>query len=212
MTTLNNFYFTTLKIGASSNMNKQIINFTIIWFWQWIEIGLHILLTTKSIILSTIKMKNRTLLSVTITKLSYSFQQMNEWNKTISLNSITIQIVRFSTSHLTHNSSHLLDVEITVTLFENRLENNRCIIIASATSVTWNSSKNKTLLRLAIFRAISGRGSLRAPMNESNDRIQPYFCRSWWSFILISNMKEWKSTRAFLISCDWILLKRRSIR
>ena len=110
------------------------------------------------------------------------------------------------------HQGYLLDVEITVTLLEKRFENRRCIIMASATSVTWNSSKNNTLLRLAIFLAISGRGSLRAPINYSRNRIGPYFCRNWCNFIFISSMKEWKSTRAFLISEHWMLLKRRSIR
>ena len=64
------------------------------------------------------------------------------------------------------SSGSLLEVEITVTLLENKFENSRCIIIASATSVTWNSSKKRTLLRLAILRAISGSGSLRAPIYE----------------------------------------------
>ena len=52
---------------------------------------------------------------------------------------------------------------MTVTLLENRLEKRRFIIMASATSVTWNSSKNRTLFRSAMLRAMSGSGSLRAP-------------------------------------------------
>lgn len=111
----------------------------------------------------------------------------------------------------THRA-YRLEVEITVTLLANRLLKSRCIIIASATSVTWNSSKNSTLFRAAMLRAMSGNGSEREPDRHTHSEARPYFWRNWCSFMWISSMNEWKSTRAFLMSAHWIELYSKSIR
>lgn len=93
---------------------------------------------------------------------AYCFQKVDERDETVALHAVAVQVVRLPTLD-PRGEPYRLEVEITVTLWENRLEKRRFIIIASATSVTWNSSKKRTLFRSAMLRAMSGSGSLRAP-------------------------------------------------
>ena len=62
LTTLHNFHLTTLIIVSCSHLPEESIHFLFIALRKGVEVGLYIFLTAKAIVLSTVEMKNRTLL------------------------------------------------------------------------------------------------------------------------------------------------------
>ena len=62
LTTLHNFHLTTLIIVSCSHLPEESIHFLLIALRKGVEVGLYIFLTAKAIVLSTVEMKNRTLL------------------------------------------------------------------------------------------------------------------------------------------------------
>lgn len=64
LTSLDNLHFSTLKVISRSHLTEESIHLLFIALSKRVEVGLDILLPSKTVIFTTVQMKNRTLLTM----------------------------------------------------------------------------------------------------------------------------------------------------